>query len=292
MSLFFILFLLAALAAVITFVVAPGEKRTTITDRYGNNPQERVEPSLKKYAVIPARLAGLFLFLSVVYIVPTRDIGVVTSFGRPVAAKTNGLHAKAPWDRVHKLDGAIQIDNHVKKTKDNEDVETDGATTIRLGNESLAKVDNIIRWQIRPDAGTRLYREYRDMDKIRDSLVTRELTASLNEVLGEYDPLAQIRDANATQVKLNRFSRQVTADLRKRVGKDIMIKSVIIPIIRFDNNTQKRINQYTTEVANTKVAEQKELTAKAQARANAALRESVSNDPNVLSSDALTHWKK
>lgn len=231
-----------------------------------------VVPVVRPVSLALIGLAAVLFVLSCVAIVPTREIGIVTSFGRPVDNLSNGLHLKAPWERVHNLDGTIQTDNHTGEH----------CTDIRIGNESTACVDNTIRWRIKLDAGQRLYQDYREMENIRDSLVTRELKAALNEVLSDYNPLDQIREDEQGSPDLNQFSEDVTAELSRRVGADVEIKSVILPIIRFDKQTQSKINAYQAEVANTRIAEQREETSKAQARANEALRKSVSNDPNVL----------
>jgi regulator of protease activity HflC (stomatin/prohibitin superfamily) len=232
----------------------------------------------RKVTVVPFVLALLFFLVSILTIVPTREIGVVTSFGKPVGNLPNGLHLKAPWEKVHMLDGTIQTDNHVG---------SDGCTDIRIGNESTACVDNTIRWRIKLDSGERLYQDYREMENIRDSLVTRELKAALNEVLSDYNPLDQISKDGSGAPDLNKFSDQVTADLTNRVGDDVEIKSVILPIIRFDKQTQSKINAYQAEVANTRIAEQRTQTATAQSRANEALRKSVSKEPNVLVAQCL-----
>lgn len=224
-------------------------------------------------------------FVSMTAIVPTREIGVVTSFGRPVDVLSNGLHFKTPWQKVNKLDGTIQTDNFTG---------ADRAIDIRIGNGSTSGVDATIRWRIRLDAGKELYQDYRQMENIRDSLVTRELKAALNEVLGDYDPLASVKEGVAADgamtsagVDLNAYSNLVHEALSKRVGEDVEVLSVILPIIRFDQQTQEKINAYQAEVANTRIAEQREATAKAQAQANKNLAGSVSRDPNVLVSKCL-----
>lgn len=257
------------ISAVALGALLPGGTTTTDPD---SNAQVR-KPGRKAWALVPAGLAAILLLLSVFTIVPTREIGVVTSFGRPVKTLPNGLHTKAPWQAVHKLDGTIQTDNHTG---------VEHCTDIRIGNESTACIDNTIRWRIRLDAGKRLYQDYRELENIRDSLVTRELKAALNEVLSNYNPLDQIKDNAAGAPDLNQFSRQITIELRKLVGNDVEVLSVILPIIRFDDQTQSKINAYQAEVANTRIAEQKILTNKAQAQANAELKQSVSNEPNVL----------
>lgn len=224
-------------------------------------------------------LAGLIFAVSCVSIVPTREIGILTSFGKPVSSLSNGIHLKAPWQKVRLLDGAIQTDNYTGKSN---------CTDIRIGNESTACVDNSVRWRIRIDAGTELYQDYREMENIRDSLVTRELKAALNEALSDYNPLAEINaDDTAAHPDLNQFAEQVTNSLRERVGRQIEVLNVIIPIIRFDKQTQDKINLYQAEVANTRIAQQREQTAKAQAQANRNLADSVTNDPNVLVAQCL-----
>jgi regulator of protease activity HflC (stomatin/prohibitin superfamily) len=243
-------------------------------------------PALGRYlrltAVAALALAVVTLILSMFTVVPTRDIGIVTSFGKPVGNLDNGIHAKLPWEKVRTLDGAIQTDSYLEKN-DN------GCTDIRIGNESTACVDNSIRWRIKLDAGETLYKDYRDMDNIRKSLVTRELTAALNEVLSDYNPLSQIQDdaKNPANPNLNEFSLQVADRLREQVGDQIQIENVIIPLIHFDKPTQSKINLYQAEVANTRIAQQREQTATAQARANDKLKSSVSNNPNVLVSQCL-----
>src|SRR5690606_13462027 len=115
-------------------------------------------------------------------IVPTKQVGIVTSFGKPTGVLTNGLHFVKPWEKVTQMDAAIQTDNNVGEE----------ATTIRLGNQSTAEVENSIRWRIRPDKADVLYQDYRDFDKVRDSLVTRELKEAMNQTFKDYDPLSTV----------------------------------------------------------------------------------------------------
>lgn len=228
-------------------------------------------------------LAVLVLIYSSVTMVGTRKIGVVTEFGRPVGSLSNGIHFKAPWQKVSELDGAIQTDTH---TGDGED--GNSCTDIRIGNESTACVDNTIRWRIVEAEADQLFRDYRDMDNIRESLVTRELNAALNQILGDFNPLDSVNaDSAAATANLEVMADEVAGIMRDRVEGKIEVLSITIPLIRYDNGTQERLNAYQAEVANTRIAQQKEQTAAAQSRANEALSESVSNDPNVLVSRCL-----
>ncbi|RBO87564.1 SPFH domain-containing protein [Nocardia puris] len=221
-------------------------------------------------------LAVLLLGWSCVTMVSTRNVGIITSFNKPVGTLSNGLHLKWPWQKVPELTGSIQTDNHVGGWADGR---CDGSTPVRLANNSTACVDHTVRWRIVPDAGDTLYRDYRDDNTIRDSLVTRELNATLNAVFSGYDPL----DPKALEgPNLTELSETVTTRLRDKIGTQIDVQNVIISIVHFDATTQDRINALQAQIANTRIAEESQRTAEAQAEANRALASSVSADPNVL----------
>lgn len=236
------------------------------------NPAGRTRAT--RIAALAGGLTIFVLILGSTTIVSTRNIGVVTTFGRPGATLTNGLHWKAPWQSVTEMNGTIQIDNHTG----------DAATTVRLGNNSTAFVDNSVRWRIQPAAADELFLDYREFDNVRDNLVTRELKAALNEVFSDFDPLAP---ENSEGANVQALGDQVAEKLRTKVGGQIEIINVIVPLVNYDQATQDRINALNVEKANTRVAEQRAKTAAAEAKANEILAASVSNDPNVLVSKCL-----
>ena len=84
-----------------------------------------------RIAAVAGGLTIFVLILGSTTIVSTRNIGVVTTFGRPGGTLSNGLHFKAPWQSVTEMNGTIQIDNHTGEA----------ATTVRPGNNSTAFVD-------------------------------------------------------------------------------------------------------------------------------------------------------
>jgi regulator of protease activity HflC (stomatin/prohibitin superfamily) len=227
-----------------------------------------------RVAVVSGGVLVFVLVLGSTTIVSTRNIGVVTTFGRPGGTLSNGLHAKAPWQSVTEMNGTIQIDNHTGEA----------ATTVRLGNNSTAFVDNSVRWRIQPAAADELFLDYRDFENVRDNLVTRELRAALNEVFANFDPLAP---ENSDGTNVQALGDDVADKLRAKVGGQIEIINVIVPLVNYDEATQSRINALNVEKANTRVAEQRAKTAAAEARANEILAASVSNDPNVLVSKCL-----
>jgi regulator of protease activity HflC (stomatin/prohibitin superfamily) len=227
-----------------------------------------------RVAAIAGGLAVFVLILGSTTIVSTRNIGVVTTFGRPGGTLSNGLHLKAPWQSVTEMNGTIQIDNHAGEQ----------ATTVRVGNNSTAYVDNSVRWRIQPAAADELFLDYRDFENVRENLVTRELRAALNEVFADFDPLAP---ENSEGANVQALGEDVAEKLRAKVGEQVEIINVIVPLVNYDEATQARINALNVEKANTRIAEQRAKTAQAEARANEILAESVSDDPNVLVSKCL-----
>ncbi|WP_100524313.1 SPFH domain-containing protein [Mycobacteroides abscessus] len=230
-------------------------------------------------SIVVGVVAILILALSSITMVSTKNIGVVTTFGRPSQFLDNGPHLIAPWQDVTELDGAIQTDNHI----DEGDKKT--AIDARLGNNSTARVDTTVVWRLKPEAAPSLFQDYRGFDAIRDNLVTREFTAAINDTLAGYNPLTQVGEGDGA---INgKLATLVLDKLKVKVGNRIEVIGVNIPVIHFDDRTQQSINNLQTEIANTKIAEQRQLTAIAEAKANTKLAESVSHDPNVLVSKCL-----
>jgi len=226
--------------------------------------------------------ALLMLLLSSLTLVGTKDIGVVTSFGRPTGSLSNGIHVKAPWERVTSLDAAVQTDSFTQGGKDRYD-----CVTVRVARQATACVDVSIKWQIRQAAADSLFQNYRGFDRIRDALVTRELRQAINNQFSAYDPLAINANGDPAQASLTELAVKVQDQLRSQIGDQIDVQNVIIPVMHFDNDTQSRINALQAQVAQTRIAQQAKLTAQAQAEANQALAASVSNDPGVLQSKCL-----
>ncbi len=222
-----------------------------------------------------AALAALLFVSSCLTQVSTKEFGVTTSFGRPVGSLTNGLHVKPPWDKVTEIDAAIQTDSHVQG-------EPGSCIDVRIAHQIVACADVSIRWRIQDGAADALFQNYRDFDNIRASLVTRELSASLNKAFADYDPLAVDEKGNSTAPALNDLSSAVAAQMQSEIGNQITVLSVIVPVLHFDANTQGRINALQAQIAQTRIADQSIQTATAQALANAKLATSVAKDPNVL----------
>jgi regulator of protease activity HflC (stomatin/prohibitin superfamily) len=237
-------------------------------------------------------LIGLIMLVfSSATVVPTRDYGVVTKFGRPVGTLPNGLHWVAPWESVESMDGAIQIDWH-RDTDNNKDTHGD-AIQVRLGNQSNAYLDTSVRWEMKQDAADDLYLQYRSFDAVRTNLITRNLQTALNEVFAHYNPLATVvaADPNLPADKVQTdtlisLAAKATEIMKSKVGDQVTIFEIQIPTIAFDEETQHKIDQLNQQKAATAVAVEQQKTNVEQSKANNDLVASV-KDPNVLVSKCL-----
>jgi len=220
-------------------------------------------------------------------IVSTKNEGIVTSFGAVSGHVGNGPHLIAPWESVTEMDAAIQTDSYTGANNDN------GAPiAVRIGNQQTADVSISIRWRINPAMSDELFQNYRTFEHVRDSLVTRELTAAVNEQFKDYNPLNSIAAAATTGKKnpsLSDIANAVTEQMKREIGVEgIEILNTIIPIVTFDSATQNRINQLQQQFASTLIAEQQRQTNVKLAEANKALAKSVDTSPNVLVAQCMT----
>lgn len=217
--------------------------------------------------------------LAMAVVVPARTVGVVTAFGKPTGTLSNGLHIIKPWEQVEKMDASLQTNRYTSES----------AIGVRLANQSEARADASIQWQLREEDAEQMYLDYREFERIQHDLVDREFRASVNAVLARYNPL----DADAIAeggIDLNGYAEDIKTDMQERMGDAVEVRSVALPIINYDEETQRKIDQLQTEVANTRAAEQSKNTAREIAEANEILHKSLS--PEVLSQRCIEAAEK
>lgn len=242
-------------------------------------------------------LAVLLFASASTTIIEAKNVGVLTTFGKPTGSLDSGLHLKWPWQKVTELDG----------TKITSKYDGDQAVPVRIGDGTTAHVSTAIRWSIVGDRADEIYANYRSDDvnqTVRDSLVDTVFTNALNQVFGAYNPTADLKvvdPSSAGSAKVNfvpdydALAQQVTESMESRVaqtGGYVKIDFITISGLNLSETTQSKINEFQAEVAKTQVALQKKATANAQAEANKTLSSSVSNDPNVLVSRCLDTFQQ
>lgn len=269
----------------------------------------RGEPNATRFltrgtAVVIAVLAVLFTLLSSFNIVSTRNVGIVTSFGRPDGERGAGLAWVAPWQRVNEMDAAIQLQSFQGNNYD--DPQT--AIKVRLANNSAAYVEENLNWRIKTEAAGSLFQDYRTFENITVNLVDKQAQVALSKEFSTFNPqLTAVVDPTkpvdpnqplttpspAQGANLPAMAERVKADLQHAVGDRIEILDVRIPGIFYDGATQQRIDEYNQKVQETKNAQQDVQTAVQQrlaAEAKAAqtvpnLQIAVSNCVNQAAAD-------
>lgn len=261
---------------------------------------------LKVYGFLFLIVAFVAVVLSSLTIVGTRNVGVETVFGKPTGENYDaGLHIKAPWAKVTDIEATVQP----------EEYKNDDAIYVKIADGGTAQISVSYRWRIKPENANIVYQDYRkckdgdgeDVDDaiycLRKGVVSTNIKASINEVFGEYEPLAGVElkdDMSAEELSnvkvklpdLEYFNTQIENNVATKIGdlgELVEIQAVTVSYVKLPGTTQDRINAFNTAVANVKVALAEVATKEAQAQGNEKLAESL-QDPNVLVSkcfDAL-----
>jgi len=226
-------------------------------------------------AVVALILGGLFVFLSCVTTVGTRNVGFGAKFGKPTHVYGPGLHTKSPFENVIEWDGKFQPFI--------QDV------AVRLGNQSTANVDVTVQWQLdlNQDA-IALFKNYKNPDAIRDQVVRQQTQRSLNDAFAGFNPLTV--DANGINpVKVTDLISKAEAEVKANLPSGITLISLTFSSIKYSDDVQGQINSITSGVAQTQNAKQLIETNKALAEANKILAsEGKDLSAAVLTQNCLT----
>jgi hypothetical protein len=257
-----VLFFAAAGAAGLTFVA-----------------KNRLGPAM---AAIACAILGAVLTVIACYDrVDTRNVGIITEFGRPVDSRGAGIAWHAPWQKMSELSEAIQLQAFDGNNFD----DPQSAIKVRLANNSAAYVEENLNWRIKEGAAPKLFQDYGGssvnvFDQIKQNLVDRQAQVALAKVFATFNPqVVAVVDPNqpptatptpAQGADLPGMAAQVKKDLQDAVGTEIEILDVRIPGIFYDKATQERIDQYNQKVQETKNAQQDVKTAEQQKLASEA----------------------
>lgn len=237
-------------------------------------------------------LALLGVVVSCTTIIQAKNVGVITTFGKPSSRTlAAGIHLKTPWQKVTSLDGTIKTDEYA----------AGGCIPVRIGDGSQSCVTMAHRWQIVPSRAGVIYANFRTNDpteSLRDAVVSTQLKSVVQDVLARYNPVAGLRVVNGKSAATesldfapdyDQISKDIATKMEERYGSDPLVKTVAITVsgVSLSESTQTKINDFIAEVANTRIKAQAAVTATEQAAANRALAASVSKDPNVLVSKCL-----
>jgi len=241
--------------------------------------------------------------------VPTKSVGVVTSYGKVIGQPYGpGGHWMVPWKSLNIVQDTIQSDNFSQANGSGADQQQPSGIkgyclSVRLAGLTQACLDVQLQTQVEPSAIPELYANYSsygpnltlDVDQY---VVQRELKTWLNRDLGDYNVIQDVSNAlqacaakaqttcNSTAVvsQFGQFDAQVLKSMQQdpELAGKINVLDVNIQYPHFDDNTEGAIQKIQQSYLTTVEATQQEQTNRALSLANAALVQSNSLTPAVL----------
>lgn len=196
-------------------------------------------------------LMFLTLALSTIVIVPTKNVGVVTAFGKPTGTLHNGIHTVWPWESVTDYDATIQTlstsDMHVRM----------------VNGTATANVNVTLNWRLEGDI-QQIHVDWRSFDRIQTFVVQPRLQDALNKEFSTFDPLVSLKQSGGTAISMTEMERRVSERLQAAMPRGVYIDHLQIPLVVYPPVVQDALNAYQKELANTQVALQQKITAQAQ----------------------------
>lgn len=226
-------------------------------------------------------LSVVFLVLSCMSSVPTRNVGIVTAFNKPTGRTTGaGLQWTAPWQDVQDWDATRQSYNHLgdKCTQPG-----DGSLWVQIAGQRNMCSRVQINWETTDTKqASKNWSTYREVDgKSRfEVFVERQVDPQINDALlatfRDFDPLSLV-DPKTGEAKAPDLSGTYTSTLRneidRRLGRDITVMSISWGLPGYDGATTQLISQYGQ-----KVLEKRNLAVDQQ---NAVTREGIAKNSGV-----------
>jgi SPFH domain/Band 7 family protein len=232
--------------------------------------------------VVAGALALIAGVLSTVFssfnAVGTYDIGVTTSFGKVQSYVGPGAHWIAPWDNMSLMDESVQP--------------IDDSLTVRVAGQQTAQAEVKLRVQLVPSATDSLFKQYKgNTQNVITALVKPELNAAMNSVYDGYDPILPLSTGAKAGTPDNPSTQQlsdaVKAKLTAAIGQQVMVNTLIVQPLKYDQTVENRINSVLAQTAKTDVAKQAEITAQAQAAANNTIQASLAKNPLVIANNCV-----
>lgn len=250
-------------------------------------------------AIVLVPIAGAIFFASGFQSVPTKSVGVLTSFGQVQGTPYGpGSHWMVPWKTLNVVTDTIQSDSFTQADNSNGNPNPDtysnsGAKgyciNIRLGGQQEGCADVQLQTQTNESAIPQLFANYnsygpnltQDVDQY---VVKRDLTTILNRDLGDYNPIQDVSlqlEAcdlkNATNCQTNaasqfsKFDGQLTRDLQTELGNQVHVFDVNLQYVHYDSTTEAALQRIQNSYTETAQAVQQEQTNAAISAANEAL---------------------
>lgn len=241
--------------------------------------------------------------------VPTKSVGVLTSFGKVMGTPYGpGSYWMVPWKTLNVVSDTIQSDSFLQANGSRQgstyvpvaDTYTNSGAkgfclTVRLGGQQEGCADVQLQTQTNEAAIPDLFANFssygpnltQDVDAF---VVKRDLITVLNRDLGDYSPVedvsAQLAACDLRQVtvcntsaqsQFTKFDPRLKADLQAALGNEVTVKDVNLQYVHYNITTEQALEKIQNSYTETAVQTQQEQTNAAISAANKALVSQTTN---------------
>jgi regulator of protease activity HflC (stomatin/prohibitin superfamily) len=252
-------------------------------------------------------IAPLIFVLAGINSVPTKSVGVVTSFGRVGAEYGPGAHWLVPWKTLNTVSDTIQSDNFSQANGQGPDQTAPSGVrgycvAVRLAGLNQGCADVQMQTQVIPAAIPELYANYSSYGSnltldVDQYVVQREVKTDLNRILGDYNVVADVaaslqacaatgsKSCTTTGSQFSQFDPALLKALQadpELAGK-VSVLDVNLQFIHFSGSVEAAIESIQSKYQETVAATIQEKTNTAISAANSALI----SKPNALNASVL-----
>ncbi|WP_328466198.1 hypothetical protein OHA21_45610 [Actinoplanes sp. NBC_00393] len=210
-------------------------------------------------------LAVTFVVVSCISVVPTRNVGIVTSWNKPTGRTTGaGLQWTAPWQDIDEWDATGQTYAHLG----------DSCVWVTIAAQRRACIPVQIEWSAKAEKAPENWAAYREVgDKTRfevfvERRVNPQINGSLTSIFAAFDPLGSVdvTSGDAPAPDLNQtYKEPLIKALTSELGDEIVVKSVAFESPRYDEPTTQAIAAYGQKILEARNLEIDKANAKTRA---------------------------
>ncbi|NVZ64831.1 prohibitin family protein [Pseudomonas gingeri] len=194
-----------------------------------------------------AALIVLMVFFGSWYTVDETERGVLLRNGALVGVVDPGLSFKTPFIETVKL---ISTQSQVSAYENLQAYSKD---------QQSAQLKVSVSWHVAPSDVAKVYTQFKDIDGVRDRLISRQVPTQVENVFGQFNAVAAVQ--NRVQLV-----NDISTAIKKAVAGPVMIDSVQVENIDFSDAYEKAIEARMAAEVQVKTREQQLATEQVQAQ--------------------------
>lgn len=216
-------------------------------------------------------LAGVIAFVAFALglnasanLVPSQHTGIVVEFKAATEEETGkGLVFVRPWQTVSAWDNSRQTFDHLNEKT---------CVTVRIVGSQTACVETKIEWRSTSEQSSEQWAAYREHDfgKFVERRINPALTNAVNEAFETHDPLSNVdKETGAINPPPKApFVQRIKDSINATIGSDVDMADlrVTIGFIRYNDEVQKQLEEYSKKVLENRVLKQEEENAQVRKR--------------------------